>query len=58
MTTNRSFLPNDDAILVCTSDAKSTVTAARQADWRDELREYRKELDIKRLMMNRTGVCG
>jgi hypothetical protein len=27
-------------------------------DYRNELTNYRKELEIRRLMMNRTGVCG
>jgi hypothetical protein len=56
MTNQRSFLPNDDATLVCKSDANSTVV--NYSDWRAERDAYVKEMDIRRLMMNRTGVCG
>jgi hypothetical protein len=44
--------------LAGTSSANGTVTYGDNKHHTEVLAEYRKELDIKRLMMNRTGVCG
>ena len=58
MTSKRSFLPNDTAILVLSSDSQGVNQHVNSTDWRDELKAYNNERDIRRLMMNRTGVCG